>query len=205
MDKHKLSLIGAGMAAAVLVAGGWFIGIQPQLASAAADDAQRATIESTNTTNRDVLRKLEADFRELPRSQRALAELQKSVPSTPDTAGFTREVDEAVSSSGVQLTSLTFGALSAYVPLTDAAGAQAGAGSTPTASPTPAPTATAVPSPSSPAAPAAPQPYRNDQITSNTFDLLPVTIAVDATSYEQALDVAKRLQHGQRLFLVDSL
>lgn len=205
MDKHKFSLIGAVLAAVALVAGGWFFGIQPQLASAATNDAQRSTIESTNQDNRAVLSKLEQEFTELDASKATLEQLRRSVPSTADTAGFTRQVDAAVTGSGATLTSLTFGALQAYAPAATGgaasdSGTATGAATAPAGASTAGPTAAATPS-----APAAPEPYRNEQITSSTFDMMPVTVAVDVTSYQQALDLAKRLQHGDRLFLVDSL
>lgn len=205
MDKYKLSLIGAALAAVVLIAGGWFVGVQPQLASASAADAQRTTIEATNASNRDVLRKLEAEFRELGRSKAELAALRKSVPGNADTAGFTRQVNDAATGAGVTMTSLTFGTAQAYAPAGEPTASNGAASAAPssTASPssTPAPAAT----PSAPSTPAAPQPYRNDQITSSTFDLIPVSIAVDAASWAQALDFTKRMQHGDRLFLVDTL
>ncbi|MCJ1715662.1 hypothetical protein [Curtobacterium sp. VKM Ac-2922] len=202
MDKHKFSVIGAVLAAVAMVAGGWFFGIQPQLASASTDDTQRSTIEATNQDNRVVLQQLEQEFTELDASKSTLEQLRRSVPATADTAGFTRQVDDAVSGSGATLTSLTFGALQAYAP-TSTDGGTSGDGGTPTD----AATATSAPAaaPSAPPTPAAPQPYRNPQITSSTFDMMPVTVAVDVSSYHQALDLAGRLQHGDRLFLVDSL
>lgn len=205
MDRQKLSLIGAALAAVVLIAGGWFVGVQPQLASASAADAQRGSIEATNAGNRDVLRKLEAEFRELGRSKAELAALRRSVPATADTAGFTREVQAAVTGAGVTMTSLTFGTAQAYAPAgqttATSGAAPAASSSTPSPSSAPAPAAT----PSAPSTPAAPQPYQNGQITSSTFDLIPVSVAVDAASWAQALDFTKRMQHSDRLFLVDTL
>lgn len=205
MDRHKLSLIGAALAAVVLVAGGWFVGVQPQLASASSADAQRASIEATNSANRVVLQKLETEYRELGRSEQALAALRESVPSTPDTAGFTRQVQAAVTGSGVTMTSLTFGTLQAYAPAGTSATTGAATTADPSASPSQESTPASVATPAAVPTPAAPQAYRNDQITASTFDLLPVTVAVDSTSYQQAIDFAKRMQHTDRLFLVNTL
>lgn len=205
MDRHKLSLVGAALAAVVLVAGGWFVGVQPQLASASAADTQRTSIEATNSANRVVLQKLEAEYRELGRSEQALAALRESVPSTPDTAGFTRQVQAAVTGSGVTMTSLSFGTVQAYAPAGTSSTTGGAATSEPSASPSQASTPTPVATPSAVPTPTAPQAYRNDQITASTFDLLPVTVAVDSTSYQQALDFTKRVQHTDRLFLVNTL
>lgn len=205
MDKYKLSLIGAALAAVVLIAGGWFVGVQPQLASASAADAQRTTIEATNASNRGVLRKLEAEFRELGRSKAELAALRKSVPATADTAGFTRQVDAAATGAGVTLTSLTFGTVQAYAPAGEPAASNGAASAVPSSSPSPSSTPAPAATPSAASTPAAPQPYQNGQITSSTFDLIPVSVAVDAADWAQALDFTKRMQHSDRLFLVDTL
>ncbi len=205
MDKHRLSLIGSALAAVVLLLGGWFIGVQPQLASAAASDQQRTSIESANADNRAVLQKLEAEYRRLDQSERTLAELRRSVPASPDTAGFTRQVQTAVSTSGVKMTSLTYGAVQAYAPVGETASSSSSTASGTASTPAATPSAAAGAAPTAAATPTAPQPYRNDQITSTTFDVVPVTVAIDAASYAEALDFTRRMQHTDRLFLVDTL
>jgi hypothetical protein len=205
MNKNKLSLLIAIVAAVVVLAGGWFLGVQPQLSTASANDAQRATIDSTNASNKQTLAQLQEQYKQLAKSKATLADLQKSVPASAKTDDFTREIDAAANASGVSVTSITYGTTTAYTPSTTTATTTTGSSSTATASPSASATAAATTAPAAPATPAAPQPYQNAQVTSANFDLIPVTIAVDAPLYGNALVFTKALQSGQRLFLIDTL
>lgn len=209
MTKHRLSLVLAGITALVILAGGWFLGVQPQLATASANDQQRQGIEQTNAANAEELSRLEAQYQQLGAMQAKYADLQRSVPATADTAGFTREVNAAATSAGVGISSIQFDTPVAYAPPAAAGTSTStttspstGTTATATPTPTPSPSATATPAPAATPAPGAAR--TEPSITSADFTVVPVTVAVTG-SYQQALAFTKALQSGDRLFLVDQI
>ncbi|MFZ7087338.1 hypothetical protein [Curtobacterium sp. RRHDQ10] len=201
MNRNKLSFVVAIVAAVVVLAGGFFLGVQPQLASAAANDTQRATIESTNATNRTELKRLEKQFTKLDGMRSELATLSASIPSTPDTPSFVKALGSAADGAGVTVTAVTFSDPAAYTAPGQAA---AGTDTTPTASASPSASpstsATATPSPT----PTGPATVTNEAITSSNFTVIPVSVSVEG-SYSDALAFTKAVQTGTRLFLVNSI
>jgi Tfp pilus assembly protein PilO len=65
MDKHRLVMIGLGLAMAAVVGLGYVLGIQPQLSAAAAANAQTASIAAANQASELQLAKLEKDYARL--------------------------------------------------------------------------------------------------------------------------------------------
>lgn len=211
MDRNKLWLIGAVIIIAGIIAGGWFIGIQPQLAASAAADAQRATVDAGNAQNEAVLVKLEKDYKSLPTLKEDLASLQKSVPMGSQTPSFVDELNALYPATGVTFVSLAVSDAQPYksVAVTSSGGAStttAQSGSTPT--PTPSPTsgdAASTPAPTATAAPAAgAPPVTNALITDANFAAQPVSISVRGP-YANVLNFVAGLQSGTRLFLVTNL
>lgn len=202
MNKHRLSLATAGIAAVAIVAGGWFLGVQPQLAAASTGESQRESIETANTENQKELSRLATQYQNLDSMKSGLAELQASIPSTAQTTSFVREVNSAAVSSGVTITTITIADAQAYqapegTGSTVAAGGSAAATSAPSASPSPSATA-------APTTPVAPEQHTDASITGANFTVIPVTVAING-EYDKALDFTRSLQSGQRLFLVNTL
>ncbi|ROS37444.1 hypothetical protein [Curtobacterium sp. PhB78] len=196
MNKSRLSLIVALAAALAVLAGGWFLGAQPQIAQASTNASQRADIAATNSGNRAELRRLEKASESLDSTKRELAALRASVPAAPETDSLLSQLNLAASSSAVTVTSVTFGEPKAYLP--EGSGSAA---PSPSASPS---AASSSATPTAAATPAAPTPYSDDQITASNFVLIPVTVAVTG-SYDQALSFTKAVQGGERLFLVNGI
>ncbi|MBF4584699.1 MULTISPECIES: hypothetical protein [unclassified Curtobacterium] len=197
MNKSRLSLIVALAAALAVLAGGWFLGAQPQIAQASTNASQRADIAATNSGNRAELRRLEKASESLDSTKRELAALRASVPAAPETDSLLSQLNLAASSSAVTVTSVTFGEPKAYLP----EGSGSAAAPSPSASPS---AASSSATPTAAATPAAPTPYSDDQITASNFVLIPVTVAVTG-SYDQALSFTKAVQGGERLFLVNGI
>ncbi|KTR22820.1 hypothetical protein NS330_04080, partial [Curtobacterium citreum] len=112
MTRNRLHLVVALVIGSVVLVGGFFLGVQPQLAAAAANRQQQASIEATNETYRSELARLAEQSKELPSKQQELATLEASVPSTPATAAFYKEIDAVASSSGVTVTGITTASIS---------------------------------------------------------------------------------------------
>jgi Tfp pilus assembly protein PilO len=201
MNRNKLSFVIAIVAAVVVLAGGFFLGVQPQLASASANDTQRATIESTNATNRTELKRLEKQFTKLGGMRSELATLTASIPAKPNTPSFVKSVGDAADGAGVTVTAVTFSDAAAYTAPGQAA---AGTDTTPTASASPSASASATATPSPSATPTGPATVTNEAITSSNFTVIPVSISVEG-SYLNALAFTKAVQTGKRLFLVNSI
>lgn len=193
MTKHHLSLVIALVVCAVVLAGGWFLGVQPQLAAAASNQAQQTAIDATNDKNRAELTRLAAAFGGLDATKAELARLRASVPSTTDSESFVRQIDANAAAAGVQVTNVTIGDATPYAPAAEPAGAT-------TASPTAGSDTDVDTDEDVPSA----QPVTDPAVTDANFSLVPVTVAVQG-SYDQALAFTKAMQSGSRLFLVSGI
>lgn len=189
MTKHHLSLVIALVVCAVVLAGGWFLGVQPQLGAASSNQAQQSTIDATNDKNRAELTRLAAAFAGLDATKAELAQLRASVPSTTDSESFVRQIDANAAAAGVQVTNVTIGDATPYAPAAEPAG-----------------TTTATPAATSGADEDVPpaEPVTDPAVTDANFSLVPVTVAVQG-SYDQALAFTKAMQSGSRLFLVSGI
>jgi Tfp pilus assembly protein PilO len=197
MNKNRLSLIVALVVSAAVLAGGWFLGVQPQLAQASVNEAQQAGINETNDKNRVELKRLSDAYSALDATKSQLDALRSSVPATPDTEPFVRSLSANALASGVQVSNLSLGEPTAYVPTAD------------TSADTATPSASATADPSAAVAPLAPNAHTDAAITASVlaasnFSVIPVTVAVDG-SFDQALAFTKSVQAGPRLFLVTGI
>jgi len=199
MNRSRLSLIVAGVATLALLVGGWFVGVQPQLAAAAAAAQQRSEIDGRNDVVRAEIARLAKQYDDIGTLQSKLATLSASIPESTDTTPFIEELDRAAAASGVSISSLTFGDAQAYVPPAAPAPAPAEATGTATASAA----ATAEPS-AAPTAPAAQPTVTDPLITTSNFTVIPVSVSVDGPD-SGALDFTSAVQDGDRLFLVNSI
>ncbi|MFA0848746.1 type 4a pilus biogenesis protein PilO [Curtobacterium sp. WHRI 8282] len=190
MNRNRLSFVVALVAIGAVLAGAWFLGVQPQLAQAADNSSQQTDIDATNARNQAELARLQKASDALAETKTKLDALRASVPSTPSTDALLRELNGAATAAGVTVTSITVGDAKAYEPVAGQASEEpaASASATPSAEPTPtAPTA------------------RTDAaINGSNFVVIPVTVAVQG-SYDQALAFTKAVQSGQRLFLVTGI
>jgi Tfp pilus assembly protein PilO len=200
MSRNKLLLLIAVLASVAVAAGGFFLGVQPQLSKARANDAQRTSVESANAAAQAQIAALTKQNQTLDQQKAELAALQGSIPSTLNESSFYTELNQLAGSAGVTISSITTSEATAYTPpvsTTPAASTSGTASASPSATATPTPSA----SPSTPAAPAA---TTNSLITSSNFTAVPVSVGVDG-SFPQALSFLKSVQSGSRLFLVNNI
>ncbi|PYY41534.1 hypothetical protein [Curtobacterium sp. MCPF17_046] len=201
MNRNRLSLILAALAAAAIAVGGFFLGVQPQLASAATDNAQQTQTERTNDSSRAELDRLRKQFTSLEAMKAELAQLRGSVPATASTDAFIRSLDAVAVTSGATVASVSVGEAQAY----NAPAADASAATEPTAESSASPSAAAEPpATASPATPSAPAATTNSLVTSSNFAVIPVSISIEGT-YDQALAFTGGVQDGERLFLITTV
>jgi Tfp pilus assembly protein PilO len=196
VDRNRLWLIGLVAVMVAVVALGWLLGIQPQLAAAAAADQQRATVQTQNATNETVLAKLKKDYSSIDELKQQLVSLRQSVPASAEMSAFVTELDSL--SAAHQVTVKTIG-VSDAMPYTPPVAPPTAA--TSTASPSPSPTATPAPVAAAPTAPTAPPAVTNAKITAANFIAIPIQLSLSGT-YSSVLDFVNGLQMGPRLFLV---
>ena len=198
MDKNRLWLIGSALMIVVVVALGWVVGIQPQVAAISSASDQRVSVEQTNAGHRASLAKLKEDFKGIDGLNQELAALNKSVPSGTNAPDYVDQLDALASANQVALKGLTIADAEAYTPVALVAPV-APVPETGAPAPSPAPTATPAPI----AAPGSP-PVTNPGITATNFASLSVQITVSGT-YSNVLKFVNGLQTGPRLFLVTGL
>ncbi|MET3564970.1 Tfp pilus assembly protein PilO [Leifsonia sp. 563] len=205
MDKNKLWIIGSVLVMAVVLALGWFLGISPQLASAASASLQRLDVQTLNATQEATLEKLKKDYASMDELNGQLAELSQSVPSDAAADAFVDEVDAIGGAAGVIVAGITVADAKPYEPVSAPAPAGGAASPAPTPTATPTPAATPAPTPTADPTPAPGMPpVTSPKITAANFSSLAVTLTVRGT-YAQTLAFVEGLQHGKRLFLVSGI
>ncbi|MBU1587318.1 MAG: hypothetical protein KKH51_05160 [Actinobacteria bacterium] len=189
---NRLWVIGSVTVMIIAILAGWFLGAQPFIAAAAAHDTERAGIQAQNQAKLAEIASLTEENKNLSTIEAQYKDLQKSIPSSSNTAAFIQGLDGLAASTGVQVTGITVSDTVAYTVPASAVPAP-----TPTDGATPDPAATAVPS-----APAAGYvPATSPLITPDNF--VSIKVGVDMTgSYESVLTFVKGLQSGARLVLV---
>lgn len=195
MTRNRLNMVLAVIGMVVVAVGGFFLGVQPQLARAAADDTQQSTVEQENALKLVELARLRKQAKSLPEMQAELGRLEASVPSATKMSAFYDEIGQAASAAGVTVSAITTSDAVAYTPPVSEPTTPSATG-TPTPTPTPEPVASA---PSS-----APPVATDASITASNFSVVPVTVSVDG-SFDQALSFVGRAQALQRLYLVNSI
>lgn len=198
MSRNRLMLLLAAVAALAVVAGGFFLGVQPQLARVATANEESRSIASSNEATRTEIARLREQAKGLPKMRAELAALRSSVPSSAAVSAFIGQLNTTAEGSGVKVATITVGDAAAYTPpveATPAAGTAATGAAT--ATPTPTPSATA-------AVPQAPKTTTDSSITAENFSVIPVSVSVNG-EFAQALSFVKGVQSSPRLFLIDSI
>lgn len=108
MDKHRLSLIIIGVFAVAILAGGWFVGVQPQLDRITRANTQTASIKQMNDIQQIKNDALEADNANLETYRGELAEKQKKIPAARSQQELINQLDAAAENADVTIQSLTF-------------------------------------------------------------------------------------------------
>lgn len=197
MNRNRIFTIAAVIVMVGVLLAGWFLGVSPQLAAAAADDTQRVTVDAQNAGIQEVVAQLKKDEKDLPALKVTLEGLQRSIPRDANTSAFIDDINALATAAGVVVSGITVAPAQAYLP--------------PESSTPVAPVeATAAPAEGEPAAPSAevpvadpfvPAAVTNPLVTTDNFVLVPVTIESKG-AYDQVLNFVNGLQTGPRLFLV---
>lgn len=202
MDRNRLMKVAAGLAAVVVVALGFFFGVQPQLHSAQTAQASNTTVTAQNATLQGRIAKLKSEYTKIGTLKDQLKSLKSSVPTTSGSGDFINEVNGLASSSGATVTNITLSVAQAYAPPIDTSAPAATATGTATSSPSSSASATPAPTVAPTAAlPASPTVATDPLITAANFSVVPVSLQFEG-SYDQAMIFLQGLRNGERLFLL---
>lgn len=116
MDKFRLSLIVFGVVAVAILAGGWALGIQPQLNRIGAADSQTASIRQINNAQEAENAALAADNANLAQYKADLAADEAQIPTTRSQQALIDQINGVASAAGVTVQSLVFDQAMAYAP-----------------------------------------------------------------------------------------
>jgi Tfp pilus assembly protein PilO len=200
MDRNRLMMIAAVLAAFVVLAGGFFLGVQPQLKSAADAHSAEVAVTAQNEKLASTLASLRAQYSKLGTKKADLADLRKTVPAGVDSGSMITELNGIAEKSGVTLSNIQFGTAASYMPpVSAAAPATATAGAT--ASPSPSATASPTPVASTPVAPAV---TTDPLITAANFSTIPLTVTIQG-SYADALSFLQGVRDADRLFMINTI
>jgi len=197
VDRNRIKMIVAALSAVAVLALGFLLGVQPQLASASAAAEQRATVDAQNDGLRSTLTQLVTENEQLSTLSADRDARRASVPDSADMPELIRQLDEMAEAAGVPVTSFTTADAVSYempVAASDPAVSEGEESSDSSAEPTPAEAT----------GPVAPAQYTDPAVTAANFSTIAVTVDVEG-SYAQALDFVDRLQKGSRLFLVTTI
>lgn len=191
---------------AAIVAGGWFLGVQPQLAAMVTAQEQTADADAQNQALQAEIAALQTAQASLPELRAEATELQLAVPDEMDSSAFITSLNALADSTGTVVTSIEVSAAQAYaVPVdasasssSDGAAADGAASDSATSAPAPAPTAT---TDEDGRIGGAPLPTTNGLITPANFVVIPVSVTVTG-GYGNSLDFVDGLRTGERLILV---
>ncbi|GAA3341938.1 hypothetical protein GCM10017714_28060 [Curtobacterium pusillum] len=200
MSRNRLMLFLAGIAALAVAAGGFFLGVQPQLDRAETAKADAQSISSGNQTTRTEIARLREQAKSLSKMRAELAALRASVPSSAAASSFISQLNATADTTGVKVATITVGDAAAYTPpaaTTSGSASSATDSGSATATPTPSASASA-------STPAAPETTTNSSITAANFSVIPVSVSVNG-EFPQALAFVKGVQSNPRLFLIDSI
>jgi Tfp pilus assembly protein PilO len=193
MNTNRLWVFGAVIAMFAIAVGGWFVGISPVVAEAAAADQQFASVTQSNSASQAKLVQLKQQYANIDPLQKSLDSLRQSIPEGADASGFLQELDNLSVAEGVTITTVTISSATVYQAsgAGSAASSAAATGTTSTATPTPAPSPTT--------APATPT-----STPSGQFVQIPVLIVVTG-SFDAVRNFLGALQTGTRLYFATSV
>lgn len=194
----------AVLLSAAIIALGWFLGVQPRLADAAAADAERQNVVATNAGLEAQLVQLREEFERIDELRDEVKELRASIPAEADYSGFVAELNALAAASGAPIIRVSVGDASWYssgipeAPAEEQSAPPTGSASADGAE-TPETPDTQTPAAASPI----PVPIDSSLINGSNFVAIPVTIELAAgTELDPSMALMGGLQSDKRLFLV---
>jgi len=183
----------------VLVAAGYLLVAQPQLAAASTANESLTTVNGQIASSQATIARLKIEQKKLPSLKSQLAKLRHSIPGEADISAYIDALNALASSAGVSITAIKVDNAVAYTPPVVLAPVAPAAGA---ATPSPAPSTSAAPT--APVAPTAWAPTTDPLITAANFVAIPVSITTTG-AWPATQAFISGLQKGARLYLVTGI
>jgi Tfp pilus assembly protein PilO len=201
MDRNRILTFAAALAAVVVLASGYFLGVQPQLVAASTADSQRTAAELQNAQLRETGSALAAAKADFGTIEDDLAGVRGAVPSTASMDSFIDSLHEVAEQTGMPVTEITTADAVPYAPPADEPVADAAAVDEAGDADADASADTAAVAPVEGSATGA---VTNPLINSENLSALQVSLKTTGT-FSQIRAFLAELQGGQRLYLVTSI
>ena len=107
MSIMRLWVIGTAIGAVLLLALGWFLGVQPRLAAASTADADRESVEQINAGYEATLVELRELSDRLPELQGELDAIRVELPQEPELSTFLGQLNALAVETGVSINEVT--------------------------------------------------------------------------------------------------
>jgi Tfp pilus assembly protein PilO len=189
-----------GAAVVAVLAGGFFVGVQPALASAAQIDQQTAALNSQNQNSMITLAALSKQGAKLSDMQAEQKVLLKAVPSILKPNTFIRRVNEVAAIDNVTVQGIALSEAQMYTAPASAGEATTAAVGTNGASGSPSTVTTSTTSAGSPSALVTTDP----SITAQNFAVIPATVQVSGAP-SALLQFAHDIQTDERVFVITTI
>ena len=175
MNPTRIWMIGGSAAVIAVLAGGLLLGVQPQIAAAAATADSATTIDAQNQATMIKITRLSKAAAKLDAFEAENAILLKSVPTVLKPNTFIRRVTTVAALDGVTVSAVNLGDSAAYTAPATAVGD-----------------------------PALALGLTNPAITAANFSAVPVTLEVKGTG-AAALQFAHDIQNDERVFAINGV
>lgn len=198
MNQARLWVIGAAVVAVLVLAGGYFLGVAPQLTAIEAANAQTTSVEAQNAVLEASVASLEKEFATIDTAKADLATLRESVPGEAATSALLKDLNAYAAAAQVTITASKFGDGAPYAPVAAAPAADAQATESDSKDADKAPAETPAEVTGAGTAPT------SSLVTAENFVYIPVSLTV-AGDYARVLDFVAEVQAGKRLLLVNGV
>jgi Tfp pilus assembly protein PilO len=125
MNRTRLWTIGSVLLMVLILAGGYVLGVQPQLAAASTSDQDRLNQEAQNAVLATDLNALKTQFESIDDVRAELADIRLEIPQAADLDDLIDQLSVFASESGVTITDYVAGEATVFVPSVDGAVEQA--------------------------------------------------------------------------------
>jgi hypothetical protein len=115
MKNNRLWAIGATVLIVALLAGTWFIGVAPQLASATKSAFERVSVEAVNRGHEQTLAMLEEQFEDIESLRKDVEDLRKEVPTAAEQPALIDQIQALAAEHGVIVNNIGFAEPTPYV------------------------------------------------------------------------------------------
>jgi len=178
MKQGRSSAMGALALIILIIGGGWFLKIAPQLNLISGIQKDQANVLATNVRSQLLLTKLKTDYQNIGNLKNELALLGRSVPANASISAFISELNSVANMHGATIKSILVSDAKPYSVNTRV------------------PTDSGIKEP---------PPLMDDpKITGSNFVIIPIQITASG-KYPDVLDFINSIQTGERLFLISSL